>query len=255
MANIYSLDTARNLILYPSGHQIFLGTSNGKTFTRAVSLCNDYSEKLSDVVYNGTLYFSYQNSNHDIILRNITDTEPIFQISQQDIPDCFLGKLVVFQENLLLFYFVKNPLDDTYLLKGVFPEQKNITLKISAVFPEEPVIHPIFQNHRLLLCITTSERIDFWQIDENRISTPLFLITNAHTQKIDTLTKNQQQQEERIMQYQKEISQLSAQASRLRQDLIQRDAMIESAKRQYNELMDTAIKYREEAIKWRSKFQ
>ena len=37
-------------------------------------------------------------------------------------------------------------------------------------------------------------------------------------------------------------------------DLAQALATIESVKAQYNELMETAIAYRDEAIKWRSKF-
>ena len=43
-------------------------------------------------------------------------------------------------------------------------------------------------------------------------------------------------------------------AEKAKQEISQRDAIIESAKRQYNELMDTATKYRDEAIKWRGKF-
>ena len=38
------------------------------------------------------------------------------------------------------------------------------------------------------------------------------------------------------------------------QVIAQLEATIESAKAQYNELMETAIAYRDEAIKWRSKF-
>ena len=39
-----------------------------------------------------------------------------------------------------------------------------------------------------------------------------------------------------------------------KKQLLEKDALIESIKQQYNELMDTASKYRAEALKWRSKF-
>lgn len=249
MANIYALDTERNLLLYPSGQNIFLGTSNGRAFTRAVSLCNDYAEELSDVIYNGTIYFSYQNSHHDIILRNITDTEPVFQILQQDIPDCFSPKLVVFQDTLLLFYSVKNPVNDSYLLKSVFPEQTGKKLKLSAVFSDKPSIYSIISNNHLLLCVIDGAQIHFWQIDKN------WNIVKLSLQDDQTLTSmHMQAQAEYDQLLKKETRQLSTQISHLQQEISHRDALIESAKQQYNELMITATKYRDEAIKWRGKF-
>ena len=231
MANVYALDTERNLILYPSGQNIFLGTSIGKAFTRAVSLCNDYYQNLSDVIYKGTIYFSYQNNSHDIIIRSITDTEPVFQILQHEIPDCFAPRLFVFQDNLLLFYSVKNPLDDTYLLKGIFPDEKTKRFHFPTSFADIPNVTPLITDTLSLICILAGNQISFWQIGDNLSLSKLKLINeNALSDKYN------------------------AEIAHLRQELSTRDTMIESAKRQYNELMDTATKYREEAIKWRNKF-
>ena len=231
MANVYVLDKERNLILYPSGQNIFLGTSNGKAFTRAVSLCSDYSKHLSDVIYKNTIYFSYQNSNHDIIVRNITDTEPVFQIAQQEIPDCFAPQLFSLHNNLLLFYSIKNPLDDTYLLKSIFPDQKEKKLNFSVSFSDIPMIYPLITGTKIFLCIIASTELSFWQIHNSQLVSKLSLMDeNALTDK--------------------HLSEIS----RLQKELSIRDAMLESAKHQYNELMDTATKYREEAIKWRNKF-
>ena len=47
---------------------------------------------------------------------------------------------------------------------------------------------------------------------------------------------------------------LSEETEQLRSEIAKRNAIIDSAKRQYDELMNTAIKYRDEAIKWRNKF-
>lgn len=249
MANIYALDTERNLLLYHSGNNIFLGTSNGRAFTRAVSLCNDYAGELSDVIYNGTVYFSYQNSNHDIILRNITDTEPVFQILQQDIPDCFSPKLLVFQDTLLLLYFIKNPLNDTYLLKSIFPEHPTHKLPISAIFQNKPTIYSTFSNNRMFLHITAGDHIEFWQIDKDWNAIKLsFFDKNALT---DLYAKAQAEYDIRLKEALMEQTKILEKA---KQEISQRDAIIESAKRQYNELMDTATKYRDEAIKWRGKF-
>ena len=231
MANVYVLDKERNLILYPSGQNIFLGTSSGKAFTRTVSLCSDYSQHLSDVIYKNTIYFSYQNSHHDIIVRNITDTEPVFQIAQQEIPDCFAPQLFSFHNDLLLFYSIKNPLDDTYLLKSVFPMQKEKKLNLSVSFSDVPMIYPLISGTKAFLSIIAGTEISFWQIH--------------NSQKISRLS---------LMDENTPDDKLLHEISRLQKELSIRDTMLESAKHQYNELMETATKYREEAIKWRSKF-
>ena len=62
-------------------------------------------------------------------------------------------------------------------------------------------------------------------------------LQSEHSQKQHELEKN----------FSMKLNQLSAQIAK-------RDKLIESAKVQYNELMETAIKYRDEAVKWRNKF-
>lgn len=58
----------------------------------------------------------------------------------------------------------------------------------------------------------------------------------------------------KIHEYEIQLNTYMQQQAQSKQVIAQLEATIESAKAQYNELMETAIAYRDEAIKWRSKF-
>ena len=270
MGNVYSIDAERNLILYHSGKNIYLRSSTGEALTRAVSLANDYAESLSDTIYQGTIFYAYQNTEQDIIIKNITDTNPYYKISSQDTPDCLLPQLTVFQNVLMLFYFVKNPVNEHYLLKCIFPDNTDKRLLFSEEFTDTPVINLVPTTQILYLHLHTQENNFTLQIDESLSYCKLMPHTTLTTQetsqyenRIAQLTADhakelqyqQHQCEEKLaslaLQLKKE---LSLETEQLRSEIAKRNAIIDSAKRQYDELMNTAIKYRDEAIKWRNKF-
>ena len=62
------------------------------------------------------------------------------------------------------------------------------------------------------------------------------------------------QNEQKISEYENQLNTYMQENRQAIQTISQLEATIESAKAQYNELMETAIAYRDEAIKWRSKF-
>lgn len=270
MGNVYSIDAERNLILYHSGKNIYLRSSTGEALTRAVSLAGDYAESLSDTIYQGTIFYAYQNTEQDIIIKNITDTNPYYKISSQDTPDCLQPQLTVFQNTLMLFYFVKNPVNEHYLLKCVFPDNTDKRLVFSEEFADTPVINLVSASKNLYLHLHSLESNYTLQLDESlsycRLMPENTLTTQEASQyenRIQQLTdehiKELQQQQ---LHFEKQLSsmnsqlkkELSEETEQLRSEIAKRNAIIDSAKRQYDELMNTAIKYRDEAIKWRNKF-
>ena len=62
------------------------------------------------------------------------------------------------------------------------------------------------------------------------------------------------QNEQKISEYENQLNTYMQENRQAIQTISQLEATIESVKAQYNELMETAIAYRDEAIKWRSKF-
>ena len=270
MGNVYPLDSERNLILYHSEKNIYLRTSTGENLTRAVALANDYSAYFSDTIYQGTIFYAYQNTGEDIVVKNITDTTPFYKISSQDTPDCLLPSLTVFQNMLMLFYFVKNPVNERYLLKCVFPATSEKRISFSEDYNDTPVINVISTTKYLYLYLETSESFQVLQIDdslsyiklvpqhtlttqeasdyENRINQ----LINIHSEELHQQQIHFETQLNTITNQVKKD--LSIEIEHLKAEISKRNIVIDSAKQQYDELMNTATTYRNEAIKWRNKF-
>lgn len=125
IGNVYALDSEKTLILYSTGNHICLRTSIGENLTRPVLLCSDFADSLSDIVYDNTVYYTYRNTSQDIIIRSITDLHDLHKISSRDTPDCFQPRIAAIQKFLILFYFVKKPIDDSFCLKALLPFQSD----------------------------------------------------------------------------------------------------------------------------------
>ena len=94
----------------------------------------------------------------------------------------------------------------------------------------------------------------------DEIKTSMEQQNHLYLDKINKLQENVNQLQQANLLLMNKISELSEDNKKLMNDLENtkkaltiREAQIESAKRQYNELMDVASKYRDEAIKWRMK--
>lgn len=259
MSSIYSLDLQKNLFLYTTESLICLRNASGEALDRAIILCNDYASDMTDTILNKTLYYAYQNQKKDIILRSITDLNILYKLSSQDTPDCSNPHLTVLNNNLILFYLVKNPLDDSYALKSICPFTENCKVQLTRSFTTKPALHFLPLKEGLLLASECDGQEELLYIHndskivpltsfESKLEGQIKELKQEHSQKLQTL------EQEYTGQLAKIEAGLSAQLSALKTELYQKNRMIESAKLQYNQLMDTATKYRDEAIKWRSKF-
>lgn len=259
MSSIYSLDTTKNLFLYTCQADICLRTSIGQNLTRPVALSQDYASDMTNVIYRDTIYYAYFNTNSDILVKNITDPTILYQKSSQNIPDCFTPKLAVLKQTLLLYYFIKNPVTETYIPKCCLPLDggKNIDLD-NYTFSSLPTLNIIPLAEQLLLLFTDTSLITSLSFSEDFEVTPLIIgnelsDTSANYEKeINELRSfHETQQATLISQHQAELSQT---ITSFQNSLHQRDQLIESIKAQYAELMSTAIQYREESKKWRQKY-
>lgn len=258
MGNVYAVDAEQNLILYSTGNYICLRTSVKENLTRPIVLCNDYASNLSDLVYNNTIYYVYQNTNQDIILRSVIEQNDLYKISNRNTPDCFYPQIAAIQKTLILFYFVKNPVNNSYCLKSLLPLQPEQKLSLpgtlfssketpdvpsEVVFRSLPALHLLPVGEALLVHLSYDTEEFIFSINESlqcdKLSKNLEMPSPAQAE----LDKNK----ELLAEMQKQISELQS-------DLLGRDQLIQSIRRQYEELMDTAIKYRDEAVKWHNKF-
>lgn len=259
MSSIYSLDSQKNLFLYTTDSLICLRNASGEALERAIILCNDYASDMTDTILNKTLYFAYQNQKQDIILRSITDLNILYKLSSQDTPDCSKPYLTVLNHQLILFYLVKNPLDDSYCIKSICPFATEGNVIIHQSFSTQPrlLFRPFTGG--LLLIAEAEEKALILQIHNDGSAEQLSSFESRLTARLDELQKEHASklhtmENEYADHLAKVEAGLTSQLSAMKAELYKRNKMIESAKLQYNELMDTATKYRDEAIKWRSKF-
>ncbi|MCM1268204.1 MAG: hypothetical protein NC302_09900 [Bacteroidales bacterium] len=259
MGNVYAVDAEQNLILYTTGKYICLRTAIGENLTRPIVLCNDYASGLSDLVYHNTVYYAYQNINRDIILRSVIEQDDLYQISSRNTPDCFSPQIAAVGKTLLLFYFVKNPIDNSYCLKSLLPLQpeekfsvpgalfsaeEEQTAQAEAVFPSLPALHILSVDGMLLLHLSHDAKTFVITIDESLRCGKLLPEDSAAPVE---LARYEEEKKALLADTENQITKLLA-------DLAGRDQVIQSIRSQYEELMDTAMKYREEAVKWHDKF-
>lgn len=208
---------------------LYIRTTIGEGLTRPVTLCTDFAGSLSDTVHNGTVYYCYVNSGKDIVVRSITDLQELYKIDSRDMSDCMNPRLVSFQNTLLLFYVIKNPINDAYCLKVLFPfdVQRHIMLP-EKCFDNCPDVNIVYSENNMLV---------YAEDEASRLI--LYFDTHFNYSVLESRDESTEQ-----------ISKLKQSLADCEEQLAERDSIIENIKAQYGELMDTAMKYREEAAKW-----
>ena len=137
----------------------------------------------------------------------------------------------------MLFYMVTNPLTDRLSLRAVYPLEEGDSLNIPVDCENVDMYEVFGMQGRAFLYVDS-----FYEITADGKFVPC--------QDTGSLKQN----EEKIHEYEIQLNTYMQQQAQSKQVIAQLEATIESAKAQYNELMETAIAYRDEAIKWRSKF-
>ncbi len=241
--------------LYTNGSQIFLRNQSGDMIGRPIILAKDYQMDFTSIPYNNSIYFAYLNDKNQLILRSTKENGILYHLDAK--PDMYFTSLhlEVFQQKLLLFYGEKK--EDTYYIKYVCPFEDTDAITLEQTFRLCPKIQCISANTNLILSLSNDNISVSYLIQETL--EPLILGCAKDFQHLEN--PDQQKKLKALnLKYASELSNLH-QAIQTLQSKIQlqettiqkQNAMIESATQQYNELMNVATRYREEAIKWRSK--
>lgn len=235
MSNVYTLGNEKNLIVYSSGNYIFLRSFAMENVGRPVTLSKDFSSSLCDIIYNDSIFYSYINTEGDILIKNITEPSHVFKLSANEFPAVFSPFLTILGENLLLTYIIKNPLDDTYSLKCIFPLVTNSISSISlqATFKNMPKYNIFFYFNSLIVNLSDGDKHLSYLLKSDGSFKEINLFDICFS---DSETS------------------MNIDIDKLKYSLEEKNRIIESIKTQYSELMITASKYRDEAIKWRNKF-
>ncbi len=239
MGNYHETSPSVGYFLYTNGNQIFLRSRNGDMIGRAILLATDYKKSFSSVLYNESIYFCYLNDKEQLIMRSTKELSVLYHLEQNPESEFMYLHIYHFQNKLLLFYCEKNT--EQYKLHCVCPLGDEFLLALPYQSKLLPQLHVTATRNNLYLTLTT----DFEEVNycmNNHFELQPFTIEQSRNLKED-IEELKQSIEYLQNQNQAQISMIEKQQQ-----------MIESAKSQYSELMHVATVYKEEAIKWRSKF-
>ena len=244
MRSIYFSGQNKMIAVYSFRNQIYRAVLEGGQMVRPVLLSGDYLCDLSDTAYKGTVYFCYVNRNHEIMLQNVTEQTPEYRLDRDafyEEADYAAPQILNWQERLLLLCLVKRAGCTGVTLEGIFPFEDR-KWKLPDVFLEGASFTCQSFGERLFLSVKEAGTYRFY-LSENTGDVKELLKEKEAGEKSEVEEKFAQSasiwQEEKM---------------RLETELQERERVIESVKVQYEDLMNTAIQYREEAKKWREKF-
>lgn len=254
MSNVYSVGNNRQLIIYNAGSNIFLRVAHFGGLDRPIVLATDYLCGLTECIYNSSLYYSYINQNGSLILKNIMDTANILAIDCNYVQEYSNPKLAICNNTLLLFYLKQNPVSDKPSLHCITPDDNN-ALPIPLPDIKKPVnsYSVLAYNNFILLCV--NEHI--YKIEQIRHFKQLAICTadNNSTDNNNADNINSNNNNDNYIEREKSLTEdFNKKIAACQAKINEQSAVIDSITAQYNELMDIARQYRDEAIKWRSKF-
>ncbi|MBE5926316.1 MAG: hypothetical protein E7270_05070 [Lachnospiraceae bacterium] len=226
MGNSYTIDSERQMIIYESNNNICLRTINSLSIGRPAILCNDYFASMSSTIVNNMLYYSYINIENDIVIKNVTDTTILYSLECKDCLTIQNPFIFNYNERLVLAYSVKTPLDTNYSVKIMYPFENEPVTEIDNIYTEAPLINYIVLRDSIIFVISSSNTHNIWCLNNDGI------LCELTSEKI--LTK-------KISSYYDE-------------EIKNKELIISNIRTQYNELMTTAISYKNEAKKWHDKY-
>lgn len=214
MGNIYSLSVNKNVIIYTYDSFIIMRTIQANSVTNGILLSNDYSSGFSSTIHNSTIYYLYQNKQGSLIIKSIIDARNLYsKVSDQELT-MLEPSLISFKNYLLLFFVIENPIDNLFHLKISLPLEENKHIVCNEKFVVCPKIKLVHTPSLLFIIVQTPEEVYIYCLDSTL-----------------TLTQYKSNEAVKLMLEEKEL-------------------LITQISNQYNELMNVATQYKEEAKKW-----
>lgn len=232
MGNIYSLSSNKNVIIYTYESFIIMRTIQSNNITNGILLSNDYSSDFSSTIHNSTIYYLYINHQGSLIIKSIIDARNLYWKEAGEELALLEPSLISFNNYLLLFFVVENPIDNLFYLKISLPLDENKHIICNEKFVARPKIKLVNASSLLYIIVHTPEETALYCLD-NTLSLTQYqsnqAVNNMLKEKDSAINKITQEKDATINEKEQLISQIT---------------------RQYNELMNVATQYKEEAKKW-----
>lgn len=235
MSYLYETAGGQGFFIYINQNEIILRKKEGHQFYLPVIMVRDYKSGLNDTVYNSAIYYTYINENGALVVRSVL--EYVFPFERQAGENVSFNSpsLTAFYGRLILFYMEKNTGEgvENYRLHGILPYEGEREILNVDLGNKEALYKVICLNERMLVSVENEKGYVLYEASNDLQLVAQDRIENRNEQELAMLKSS-------LMEQQKEINFYKSQ--------------IESAKRQYQELMQVAEQYREEANHWSGKF-
>ena len=240
MSYLYETAGGQGFFIYKNQNEIILRKKEGHQFYLPVIMVRDYKSGLNDTVYNSAIYYTYINENGALVVRSVL--EYVFPFERQAWENVSFDspRLTAFYGRLILFYMEKNTAEGEvhYRLRGILPYEGEREIFNADLRKEEAQYKVVCLNERLLVSVENEKGYVLYEVAEDLQVVAHGRIGNGDGE--DDKEQELAMLKSSILEQQKEINFYKSQ--------------IESAKRQYQELMQVAEQYREEANHWSRKF-
>ena len=256
------VESDTNLLLSASENGLFLHPVHNERFGHPFLLCSGYKNGFSGCVYNNSLHYAYINKENSLLLRRLHESTLLFRLDSSDNITYHTPRLVLFDNTLLLFYIeeehgsyrlkLRSPFSDTELtlpepFQTAFPEPPSLMLQttarhfylflsagsthISYRYAKASGFEPLCSESELLSNLRPP-----WEAEKKQLEQALLQAVRLSEQQQNLLTEKEQSN----LQTEKKLEHTTL--------------LLERAKEQYNELIQVAEQYRQEALKWYGKF-
>ena len=235
MSYLYETAGGQGFFIYKNQNEIILRKKEGHQFYLPVIMVRDYKNGLNDTVYNSAIYYTYINENGALVVRSVRAY--VFPFVRQAGENVSFNSpsLTAFYGRLILFYMEKNTGDgvENYRLHGILPYEGEREILNVDLGNKEALYKVVCLNERMLVSVENEKGYVLYEASNDLQLVAQDRVENRNEQELAMLKSS-------LMEQQKEINFYKSQ--------------IESAKRQYQELMQVAEQYREEANHWSGKF-
>lgn len=269
------VESGAPVLVSASENGLFLHPIHNERFGHPFLLCSGYKNGFSGCIYNDSLYYTYINKENSLLLRRLHESTTLFRLDGTDTVTYQAPLLVAFQGSLLLFYSERT--QDTYRLKLRLPfseHEPQLPEPLGQAYSAPPLLSLQATGHYLYLFLTTDNTVSAyryssagfetlsseeellsrlhipWEAEKTQLEQALLRAVHLSEQQQNLLTAKEQNLQT-VEASLKECEQSREQAL---QKLKQTTLLLERAKKQYNELMQVAEQYRQEAAKWYGKF-
>lgn len=253
MTRIFELQNDQWIIIYSREEKLILQYKEGDRIGRPFLLAQDYRDQFSGAVYQNTVYYIYRNTQSEWVLKNVRDSviyyrygtagEDIFQVTgtddelnlwhighRQNSGEAFLERIKM----------VEGP---AQLLVERFPAGS------ARMIPGAAGDVGAGETDGMIVVTGMGEDLHgaVYRVDKNGNAERFVPESKQSAIELGSLR-------EMLKAREAENEKLRAMLDKQEAETAQLQTMISSATNQYNELMHVAEQYRDEAIKWRSKF-